>query len=144
MANITIRTPEKAEIVLDALRTKPTYTFAARKARIGRPTLIQWRKDDPAFEERVQAARLDGMVAVVDKLIERGLDDDDTTALIFLAKSYFRETFGDKVDHVHRGLITFAPDWIAVREAIYDALTPYPDALGAVMARVSALGAGDG
>lgn len=143
MANITKRTPEKEIVILDALRQKPVYSAACRKARISNVAFHAWRRDDPAFAERVRVAREEGYDALEDALTTRAMRDD-TTAAIFMLKSHRRAIYGDKVDHTHRGLITFAADWVAVREAIYEALTPYPDALAAVMGRLNALGAGDG
>jgi hypothetical protein len=142
MSNITIRTPEKEAIILEALRERPVYVFACRKARIGRPAFHQWRRDDPEFAERVKNAREEGYDAIEDALNSRALKDD-TVAGIFMLKSHRREVYGDKIEHTHSGLITFAPDWIAVREALLDALAPYPDALDAVIGRLAALGPGD-
>jgi uncharacterized linocin/CFP29 family protein len=98
MANLPKRTPEKDVVILDALREKPTYASAARKARISRRTLYEWRKEDPEFDAACIAARNEGLDALEDKLIERGMKND-TTAAIFMLKSLRRETYGDKVQH---------------------------------------------
>lgn len=96
MANVSKLTPEKEAIILDALRERPTYTHAARRARIHRRTMYVWRHEHPDFDARVQAARNEGFDAVEDRLIDRGLKDD-TTALIFLLKGWRRERYGEKI-----------------------------------------------
>lgn len=138
----SIRTPENETELLQALRVKPTFRYAARRARVSKSAFADWRRDDAAFAARCNAARLEGMQEVIDELVDRGLDGD-TTALIFLAKSYFRETFGDKVDHTHQGMITFAADWTLVRAAIFEVLARHPGALADVAARLDALEPGE-
>jgi hypothetical protein len=142
MANVTIRTPEKAEVLLAALRERPVYGAACRKARISRNAFNEWRRDDPEFNRRVLAARDEGDDAIEDALATRALKDD-TTAAIFLMKSRRRETYGDRIDHTHRGMITFDPEWIAIRSAILDVLAPHPEILNQLVGRLAALGAGD-
>jgi hypothetical protein len=92
---LTTLTPEKEAVVLDALREKPVYNAAARKARVTRQTLHNWRKADPGFAERCEQARADGFDAVEDALITRAVKDD-TTAAIFMLKSWRPERYGDK------------------------------------------------
>jgi hypothetical protein len=92
----TIRTPEKEAVILDALREHPSYNRACRKARIVKSSLWTWRRDDPAFAARCEAAREDGIDALEDALMERGTKDD-TTAAIFLLKSWRRERYGDRL-----------------------------------------------
>jgi hypothetical protein len=65
----------------------------------------EWRRDDPAFNERVLEAREQGLDALEDALVTRGMKDD-TTAAIFLLKSHRRETYGDRLNV--SGAITFA------------------------------------
>lgn len=138
----TIRTAEKEEQILGALRERPIYAAACRKARVSRNAFHQWRRDDPAFAERVRVARQEGFDALEDALGTRGLKDD-TVAAIFLLKSHRRETYGEKIDHTHTGTIIFSPDWVALRTAILHALAPYPDAYAAVMGSIAAIGAAD-
>jgi hypothetical protein len=88
-------TPEKEQQVLDALREKPMYTSAARKARVTRQTLYNWRMANPDFAERCEQARAEGFDALEDALVTRGLKSD-TTAAIFLLKSWRPERYGDK------------------------------------------------
>lgn len=96
MANIPKRSPEKDMVILGALREKPTYASAARKARISRTTLTVWRKQDPDFAAAVEAAREEGFDAVEDRLVDRGMRND-TTAAIFLLKGWRRSRYGDRV-----------------------------------------------
>ncbi len=101
---VTGVTPEKETVILNALREKPSYAAACRKARISRQTFYRWRRDDPEFDERVIAARNEGLDALEDALATRGIKND-TTAAIFLLKSHRREVYGDKIDHTHQGRI---------------------------------------
>jgi hypothetical protein len=88
-------TSEKEQAVLDALRERPTYVYAARKARIHRRTLYRWRMANPDFDARVQAAKNEGFDALEDAMVDRGMKDD-TTAAIFMLKAWrperYRET----------------------------------------------------
>lgn len=98
MANVPKRSPEKDEVILQALREKPTYSYAARKAKIARTTLTRWRADDPDFNDACTAARNEGLDAIEDNLVERAMKND-TTAAIFMLKSLRREIYGDKIQH---------------------------------------------
>jgi hypothetical protein len=140
MANVTIRTAEREAIILEALRTRPTYRYATRRAKISRNAFHQWRLDDPEFAANVAEARRAGMGEVEDQLIDDALHGN-TTAQIFLLKSHFRDVYGDRVDHLHSGLITFAADWVLVRAAIFAALAHHPEALADVSARLDAIDA---
>ena len=97
MANTPKRTPEKDLVILDALREWPTFSHAARKARIARSTLSQWRREDQAFNVAVLAAQDEGFDAIEDKLVDQ-TKRGDTTAMIFLLKGRRRPIYGDKVD----------------------------------------------
>jgi hypothetical protein len=105
MANQTIRTPEKEGIILAALRERPVFSYAITKARIGRQAFYDWRHDDPAFEERLLAARQQGIDAIEDSLTRRALSND-TTAAIFLLKSLRPTVYGDRVKVTHGGTLT--------------------------------------
>jgi hypothetical protein len=102
MANISKWSPEKEEAILTALRAKPTFEAACRAVRITRTTLNRWRKENPEFEARVQAAREEGFDRVEDCLVERAIEGD-TTAAIFMLKSWRRSRYGDKIAHEHAG-----------------------------------------
>lgn len=135
---LTIRTPEKEALLLDALRDRPVYAAACRKARISKQAFSEWRRDDPAFDRRVKAAREEGLDAIEDALSRRGLKDD-TTAAIFLLKSLRREIYGDKVDHRVTVSLVTAPEWIAFRTALLDVLDGYPEVKAEVIARMRVL-----
>lgn len=96
MSNVTKRTPEKEEVILDALRQHPSWSKAARKARIARITLWHWRTDDPAFAARCEQAREQGIDGIEDALSERAIAGD-TTAAIFILKTWRRDKYGDKL-----------------------------------------------
>lgn len=104
MANRTIRTTEKETLLLEALRERPVFSSACRKARVSRVAFYEWRRDDPAFDANVLAARQQGLDAIEDALHQRALKND-TTAGIFLLKSLRRDVYGDRVDHRHAGSI---------------------------------------
>lgn len=104
MANQTIRTPEKEAALLSALRERPSYASACRKAKISRAAFYEWLADDAKFADRVAQARNQGLDAIEDALVSRGLKND-TTAAIFLLKSHRREIYGDKVAVDHGGKI---------------------------------------
>lgn len=135
----TIRTPEKEKAILEALREKPIYAAACRKARVSKVAFFEWRRDDPEFDKRVLAAREQGLDAIEDALSTRGLKDD-TTAAIFLLKSLRREIYGDKVEHRHEVRLTAAPEWIAFRTALLSVLDRYPEVKAEVIMRMAEIG----
>lgn len=143
MAGQTIRTDEKEEAILAALREKPVYAAACRRARVSRAAFHEWRREDPAFAERVRVAREEGYDALEDALGERGLKDD-TTAAIFMLKSHRREVYGDKIDHRHDFAFLSNPMWLALRAAIFEALSAFPEAEAAVMSKLAEVSADDG
>lgn len=75
---------------------------ACRKAKVSRVAFYQWRHDDPEFDADVLAAREEGLDALEDALITRGLKND-TTAAIFMLKSLRREVYGDRATLEHTG-----------------------------------------
>lgn len=98
----TTRTPEKTAAILEALREKPSYSAACRKARVPRRTFYEWRDADADFDAACIAARNEGLDALEDALVTRGAKND-TTAAIFMLKSLRREVYGDRVQHEHGG-----------------------------------------
>jgi hypothetical protein len=102
MANISKWSAEKEEAILEALREHPSLPRAARKTRISRTTLNRWRNEMPEFEAKVQAAREEGIDAVEDRLMTDAIDGN-TTAQIFILKSWRRAKYGDKIAHEHTG-----------------------------------------
>lgn len=104
VANVTYVTHEKQQAILDALREKPSFSAACRKAKISRQTFYRWRHDDPAFDAAVLKAREEGLDALEDALATRGMQND-TTAAIFLLKSHRREVYGDRQHIEHSGEI---------------------------------------
>jgi hypothetical protein len=104
VANITIRTPEKRQAILAALRERPSFSAACRKAKISRFAFYSWRHDEPEFDADVLTAREEGLDALEDALVTRGLKND-TTAAIFMLKSHRREVYGDRQQIEHSGEI---------------------------------------
>jgi hypothetical protein len=95
VANRTIRTPEKEERILCALRERPVFSYACKKARIAKSAFYAWRHDDALFDQAVEDARQEGLDALEDALMDRGLETSDTAA-IFMLKSHRRAIYGDR------------------------------------------------
>ena len=112
VANRSKRSPEKDLVILEALRDTPTFTYAAKKARITRGTLQEWRKEDPEFAAACEQARDEGMSALEDALIERGLDTD-TTAAIFMLKGWRAQRYRERIEHTGEN---GAPLTVVIRE----------------------------
>jgi hypothetical protein len=72
VANRTIRTPEKEERILCALRERPVFSYACKKARIAKSAFYAWRHDDALFDQAVEDARQEGLDALEDALMDRG------------------------------------------------------------------------
>lgn len=95
MSNQTIRTPEKAQKIIDALTLHPSKSRACRAARISRAAFYDWCANDPEFKARVDLAQETGIDAIEDSLFNDAVNHD-TTAAIFTLKSWrpsrYRET----------------------------------------------------
>jgi hypothetical protein len=98
----TARTPEKGQAILAALREKPSFAAACRKARVSRSIFYDWRHEDPAFDAAVIKAREEGLDALEDALVTRGAKND-TTAAIFMLKSLRRSIYADRLEHTGEG-----------------------------------------
>lgn len=96
IGGVTIRTPEKAQKLLDALRVHPSITRACKSARISRNAFYEWRKDDPDFAADVENAREKGIDALEDALFRDAIEGHNITAAIFMLKSWRRERYGDR------------------------------------------------
>lgn len=106
MARETIRTPEKEAVILEALRERPSFRYAMRKARIAQSTFWRWRIDDPAFHARCIAAREEGYESLEDNLTEVALDPKHpqaVTASIFLLKGARPQRYRERVSTEHSG-----------------------------------------
>jgi len=95
VANISKFTPEKQAVILEALHNHPSLGRAARKARVTRQTLRNWRREHPEFGAACEAAREAGFDALEDALIERG-EKNDTTAAIFMLKGWKPERYQER------------------------------------------------
>lgn len=96
IGGVTIRTPEKRQAVLDALRLHPSITRACKSARISRNAFYEWRNDDPDFATEIEASREKGIDALEDSLFRDAIEGHNTTAAIFMLKSWRRERYGDR------------------------------------------------
>lgn len=95
MANRTIRTVQREEILLAALRDRPVFSYACRKARVSKVAFYEWKRDDPLFAQAVEDAWNYGLDAIEDALAERAIESD-TQAGMFLLKTRRRAIYGDK------------------------------------------------
>ena len=102
MANRTIRTPEKEQLVLRELRTSGHVAKACSRAKIGKTTWYDWKDDDPelqaAHTEAMAIGRENKADRAEDKLGDR-IEAGDTTAIIFALKTLRREVYGDRSIH---------------------------------------------
>lgn len=105
MANLSKRSPEKDQAIFDALRERPTYSHAARKAHISRTTLNEWRAADPDFARAVEQARHDGMEALEDRAVDRAYKESDTL-MIFLLKGWRPDRYRERTDVNVSGNVT--------------------------------------
>lgn len=143
MSDGTPDTATKKAAILEALREKPSYASAYRRVRVGKSTFFRWKREDAVFASQVREAFAEGLDAIEDALVTRGMKDD-TVAAIFLLKSHRRDVYGDKIDHRHDFAFLSNPLWLSLREAIFDALAAYPDAEAAVLAKLSEVSNADG
>ncbi len=59
------RSPVIEKALLVALKAGHTLASAATVVGVGRNTLLKWRHDDPVFAAAVEAARAEGVTAIV-------------------------------------------------------------------------------
>lgn len=62
-------------------------TAACQQTRIGRTTIYRWLTDDPSFKEAFDESRESRLDAIEAALHSKAVEEKDTTALIFLAKT---------------------------------------------------------
>jgi hypothetical protein len=83
----TVRTPQRRAAFLAALaKGVPIITEAAAAIGVGRQTMFDWKRDDPAFRNDWNEALDVAIEAVEGKLYERAMADD-LLAMIFFLKS---------------------------------------------------------
>lgn len=63
----TIRTPENEQAFLDRLAECGSAMEAAKKAKISRNALYQWKAEDPEFADKWEVAMVRGLDAIEDK-----------------------------------------------------------------------------
>lgn len=107
MAGRTCRTIKNRRIILERLREFPHHGNAI-KGICSRSTYCVWRNDDKEFNREIELALAEGDVVLEDALINRAIEDKDTTALIFALKTRKRDRYGDRQHIEHSGAISFA------------------------------------
>lgn len=104
IGGVTIRTPEKRQAILDALRLHPSITRACRSARISRNAFYEWRNDDSEFAAEIEASREKGIDALEDSLFRDAIDGHNTTAAIFMLKSWRPDRYRETTRHELTGV----------------------------------------
>lgn len=81
----------KKNAVINALiKTMGNVTQACKMAKIHRSTFYKWEKDDPEFVKRVQETESHTFDFVESKIM-RQIQDDNTTMIIFYAKTKMKK-----------------------------------------------------
>lgn len=99
----TIQTPEKRAKLLEALALHPSKSRACRVARISRAAFYAWCSADPEFAADVEAAREQGIDALEDGLFREAIDGHNTTAAIFMLKSWRPDRYRETTRHEMSG-----------------------------------------
>lgn len=142
----TIRTPEKREVFLEALRQGYSIAHACRQAAIGRTAAYEWRNDDPAFAAEWDAAESEGSDVLEDEARRRAVEGVVTekriaskdgesvetavrieysdTLLIFLLKGRRPEKYRERYEAKHVGEVTHTHevDWSGLTDDELDLL----------------------
>ncbi len=82
-----------------------TVLGACIRAKIGRETVRQWRKNDPEFAKRFDDCELDVTETLESRAVSQAMGGD-TTLLIFLLKARRPKTYRDNIKIEHGGGIT--------------------------------------
>lgn len=118
MAKPTIRTDENKVRVLRALAKGGSYTLAADAAGCSRDALFRWKADDEEFASQCLDAIEQGTDRLEDVAIERAVNGNSDTMLIFTLKGRRREKWGDKQQVEHSGNVTVASALDAATERL--------------------------
>jgi hypothetical protein len=105
---MTVRTDENRQCILTALAKGGSLTFAAQAAGMSRNTLHVWRTEDEAFAAECADAIEQGTDRLEDVAIDRAINGNSDTMLIFMLKGRRREKFGDKQQVEHSGTVGVA------------------------------------
>lgn len=123
MSKRTIRTLEKREKFLEALRKTCNVSSAAKSSGLGRTAAYAWRKDDAKFasdwDEAIaeasdlleEEAMRRAMKGVKRPIVQGGrvithVTEYSDTLLIFLLKGAKREKYAERKDVKHEGRMT--------------------------------------
>ena len=80
----TVRTEKNEEIICDAIARGTPYRMACSIAHINYQTFLNWRRDDPAFQEKLDAAIARGVQSRLD-VIERAMLSTDENIRVRVA-----------------------------------------------------------
>lgn len=93
--------PKALTKFIDSLSKGCTINEACKAAHVGRRTMYDYRRDDPAFAARWDEAREARVDLLEQEANARAMDRNDPKSadlLRFLLRGYRRETFGEKVE----------------------------------------------
>lgn len=105
--SVTTSTRKKA--FLEAMKkTFGNITISAKQVGIDRNTVYLWERKDPAFKEKLRSEEYNEiyMDAIESKLAKLGIQDENPTVLIFLAKTKCKSrgyVEKSEVDHTTAG-----------------------------------------
>lgn len=112
----TVRTPENAAKIEQAIEAGLTHKLAAAYAGMSDDTFYRWRAADADFAARIDAAEARGALACVARI--RQAAPDDWRAAAWILEHRHKEAFGKRtevagkleVDHVLREIAAEAAD----------------------------------
>lgn len=86
MARPSKRTPEREQVILNALRLGNTRTAAAAYAEVDRVNLWRWIEDDATFRNAVEKAEADAEARFVGQIVKAAHDGTWTAAAWWLER----------------------------------------------------------
>ena len=93
MARPSKRSPEREQVILNALRLGNTRTAAAAYAEVDRVNLWRWIEDDATFRNAVEKAEADAEARFVGQIVKAAHDGTWTAAAWWLERRR-REHYG--------------------------------------------------
>lgn len=95
-------TVDKKGAFIEALRDELSIYAAAKVVGVGRATVYRWRDADPAFDAAIAASQADAIDTLEQSLFRRA-KKSDTTAAIFLLKSWRPDKYRERTAVEHSG-----------------------------------------
>ncbi len=111
---------ERKEIFLAFIEGGARYNEAAEKAGMSRVQAWRWKKSDPAFVKRLEAARKASVAKLRLEAERRAMAGSDKL-LVFLLCNYAPEQFQERQTVDHRGKVDLAGTIAQARKRIGEA-----------------------